>query len=75
MNSLYEIESSAHAVVVPGYLGAGCTKGERSAAFTLGFPGLDAERGAGGVPSSEFRVPCAIPMYMYIHNSYSLFLP
>ena len=34
MNSLYEIKSSAHAVVVPGYLGAGCTKGERSAAFT-----------------------------------------
>ena len=36
MNSLYEIKSSAHAVVVPGYLGAGCTKGERSAAFSGG---------------------------------------
>ena len=35
MNSLYEIKSSAHAVVVPGYLGAGCTKGERSAAFNM----------------------------------------
>ena len=40
MNSLYEIKSSAHAVVVPGYLGAGCTKGERSAAFNHQAPGL-----------------------------------
>ena len=36
MNSLYAIKSSAHAVTVPGYLGAGCTKGERSAAFSGG---------------------------------------